>query len=65
MTPDHYAETILIEISRMQRTALVLPADTGERYNKDGKIVQISSSTRRSGVRTERHGRDAEVSRNA
>lgn len=44
MTPDHYAETILIDISRMQRTALVLPADTGETYSKDGKIVQMDNA---------------------
>lgn len=40
MSPDHYAETILIEISRMQREAVALPRNTGETYDENGEIVK-------------------------
>lgn len=40
MTNDHYAEQLLIDMSRAQRLALALPADTGERYDAEGNICR-------------------------
>lgn len=40
MSNDQYAEMLLIEMSRAQREAMELPADTGETYDKDGKVVR-------------------------
>lgn len=40
MSNEHYEEMLLIEMSRAQREVLELPADTGETYDEDGKVVR-------------------------
>ena len=39
MAVDHYAELLLIEMSRAQREVLEPPEDTGEKYDANGEIV--------------------------
>lgn len=49
MSDEHYSEILLIDLSRAQREAIALPVDTGETYDKDGKIVQMDDVDNRAG----------------
>lgn len=44
MSQEHYAELLIIEMSRAQREAMDLPADTGETYDNAG-VVQPAGDT--------------------
>lgn len=46
MVIDHWYEQLIIDLSRAQREAIALPVDTGETYDKDGKIVQDHATYR-------------------
>lgn len=44
MAQDHFEEILIIEMSRAQREAMDLPADTGEMYDECGVVI-LSSLT--------------------